>query len=733
MSTFIAASRAHLLSALTVGRTLMLSALAMVVGLGMAAPAWAVDVGAERHHGLTTQGDIWWGTYEFDSGRIAVCADSLKHGPRSTDVTYSDFQEVRTFVHNDLLTNPSGLAATPQALHQIAYLMSRYAQTTDNSRAASIDLANKHLLGHPNYDLFDSSSAGYAYAVEAGVLTQARALVTEAQRLAGPYTHTLVTTPAAGSTSVVGAPGTATYRAVNSAGEGLPGVTVTFTITAPGGGSTVVTGTTDTTGRATAPVPANTNGAWAVKADAANIPTLWPFLTLPDDPDRQRLWLAGETTTWSGDAAFTKANSTPRATTRSSAVIVKPGDPVHDIVQLSGGTPGEAFSGTSTLYGPLEQEPASPTAEAPAGTPIAGVGTYTGTYGSDGTAEVKTTQVMTAQGTSSSYYVWQEEIAGTATSQPFKGKYGVATEITLAYNPDLSTKIQSQTARVGDTVSDTVIHSGIKTSVGGKAITNTVTGVWAGPLAPVDSKCADLDWSTAATRPIKPFVVTTDGETTGVDEHVVDVPGCGTYGEKLTVTVQGEDKPVLVVDHPAGHVTQTVLVDLYRPIGNTKVTNTNPAAGEAVSDVWYGQGGKPGTTQQGVWARYDITGLTGDALKCTDGNLVEEGTFEITYGDDGTGTTKPFGTYTAAADGKVYTYVDALTADDFNAQASHDCGLPEETVTHPDVPAPPAPAVIASGVPGSTGWNLPLLAGAALGLLAGMGALVVSTRRTGQA
>lgn len=106
-------------------------------------------------------------------------------------------------------------------------------------------------------------------------------------------------------------------------------------------------------------------------------------------------------------------------------------------------------------------------------------------------------------------------------------------------------------------------------------------------------------------------------------------------------------------------------------------------------------------------------------------NLVEEGTFEITYGEDGTGTSEPFGTYTAAADGKVYTYVDALTEDEINGEASHDCGLPEETVTHP---APPAPAVIASGVPGATGWNLPLLAGAALALLVGMGALVASTR-----
>ena len=191
---------------------------------------------------------------------------------------------------------------------------------------------------------------------------------------------------------------------------------------------------------------------------------------------------------------------------------------------------------------------------------------------------------------------------------------------------------------------------------------------------------------------------------------------------------------MLVVDHPIGKVEQTVLVDLYRPTGNTKVTTTTPAAGEEVSDVWYGQGGKPGTTQKGVWARYDITGLTGDAIKCTDGNLVEEGEFEITYGEDGTVTSDKFGTYTAAADGKVYTFVDALLEDDFNAAATHDCGLPEETVTHPQVPAPPADSsggAIASGVAGSTGWNGGLL-GLASGLilLAGMGVLVARTRKT---
>lgn len=525
--------------------------------------------------------------------------------------------------------------------------------------------------------------------------------------------------PSTGTIEDVGVEDGAGWRA------GLP---ITVTLSGPAKFENGTNTWTGTTGTDPVDLPWTATGNGTISFDAT-VDGIWSTVTIHRavNRDEQRVLTGAQSQLKYSDPTGAKVINSfaPKATTKTSHVIAEPGQPLHDIVTVSDGIEGQEFSGTSTLYGPLAEEPAQESAAAPAGTPVVGTATFSGTFGPDGKAEVNTTELVVPE---AGYYVWQETLAETPTSPPYTGPFGQKPETTLAYNPKLNTEINKQTARVGDTISDSVIAEGIKTSVGGKAITNTVSGVLAGPVAPIDGKCVGVDYDGAPSREIEPFVVSESGRLDGVDEHVIDVAGCYTYGEKLTVTLEGQDKPVLVVDHPIGKVEQTVLVDLYRPTGNTKVTNTNPAAGEEVSDVWYGQGGKPGTTQKGVWARYDITGLTGDALKCTDGNLVEEGEFEITYGEDGKVTSEPFGTYTVKADGKVYTYVDALLEDDFNGAATHDCGLPEETVTHPAPPAPPTPAVIASGVPGITGWNLPLLAGVAVALLVGMGALVASTR-----
>lgn len=531
--------------------------------------------------------------------------------------------------------------------------------------------------------------------------------------------------PSTGTIEDVGVEDGAGWRA------GLP---ITVTLSGPAKFENGTNTWTGTTGTDPVDLPWTATGNGTISFDAT-VDGIWSTVTIHRavNRDEQRALTGAQSQLKYSDPTGAKViNSfSPKATTKTSNVIAEPGQPLHDIVSVSDGIEGQEFSGTSTLYGPLAEEPAQESAAAPAGTPVVGTATFSGTFGPDGKAEVNTTELVVPE---AGYYVWQETLAETPNSPPYTGPFGQKPETTLVYNPKLSTAINLQKATVGQTISDSVIVDGIRTSVGGKAITNTVSGVLAGPVAPVDGECEAVDWEGATTRDIEPFVVTKSGRIDGVDEHVIDVAGCYTYGETLTVTLEGQDKPVLVVDHPIGKVEQTVLVDLYRPTGNTKVTTTTPAAGEEVSDVWYGQGGKPGTTQKGVWARYDITGLTGDAIKCTDGNLVEEGEFEITYGEDGTVTSDKFGTYTAAADGKVYTFVDALLEDDFNAAATHDCGLPEETVTHPQVPAPPADSsggAIASGVAGSTGWNGGLL-GLASGLilLAGMGVLVARTRKT---
>ena len=202
-----------------------------------------------------------------------------------------------------------------------------------------------------------------------------------------------------------------------------------------------------------------------------------------------------------------------------------------------------------------------------------------------------------------------------------------------------------------------------------------------------------------------------------------------TYVDVLGATI---DNAATTED--CGLPTQTV-THPFGPKGNTQVSHATPAVGDTVTDTFLAEGGKPGTTQPGTWARYDITGMA--TAQCTDTNKVASGTFEVTYGTDGKATVPGLGGYTVTADGKVYTYVDVLGATIDNAATTEDCGLPTQTVTHPAPAAGGAAsgaaaagvAVIGGGLSGQPGSTSGLAVALNLGALAAAATAMVAFAR----
>ena len=294
--------------------------------------------------------------------------------------------------------------------------------------------------------------------------------------------------------------------------------------------------------------------------------------------------------------ALVKRTYHPAVATKTSQQLVSGESRLTDTIMVSGGKPGAEFAGKTTLFGPFEEDPSVGPADLQ-GAPVVGVSTFKGTFDADGDAEVvSTAQTVTKPG----FYVWSEQLnespdwPGTPPAPP------AASETSVLVSPKISTQVSAQTSAPGMELTDTVMLSGLVDEVGGKQVTNVVSGQLFGPMPSVAGSCEAVDWSDApVATEIEPFKVTADDATVeGIGVFTIPADAatgdCYTYAETLTVSAKGEQD--VVVHHEPGHVTQTSVVqrEVFHPEVTTKTSQQLVSGESRLTDTIMVSGGKPG-------------------------------------------------------------------------------------------------------------------------------------------
>lgn len=143
-------------------------------------------------------------------------------------------------------------------------------------------------------------------------------------------------------------------------------------------------------------------------------------------------------------------------------------------------------------------------------------------------------------------------------------KAGIAEETALIdlSIPTIATEAQSQVVANGVSLSDNVIISGLGTKravVTGELVQQT----------PQSGSCAGLDWSDAKViHQFDPIMITGDTRLTGIGKYLWQgkEKTCLSYRETLTVEETGQ-----IVEHPAGIISQTKMVESPTPPPGTKI------------------------------------------------------------------------------------------------------------------------------------------------------------------
>ncbi|MDQ6875504.1 MAG: hypothetical protein M3042_10650 [Actinomycetota bacterium] len=362
--------------------------------------------------------------------------------------------------------------------------------------------------------------------------------------------------------------------------------------------------------------------------------------------------------TYSGTAAPTVAS--PAISTQVSAQTALVGDTITDSVTVTG---SNGYNGQITwvLLGPVPAA-AGPTCEGVsyAGAPVAQTGSLTAA--GDNTY-VSTPFVVTAAGC----YTYSELLVGNATTLPAgPTPPGAVTETTLVTSqPTLSTQISTQTAKVGDTITDDV------TVTGSNGYTGQITYVLLGPVAPLmtgfagSPTCAGVDYTGAPTADSGSITANGDNTYTSAP-FTVTVSGCYTYSETLvgnsTTRPAGPTTP--------GTVTETVIVFAHTPAVSTQISTQQALIGDTITDsiVVTGSGGYNGPIDWNLFgpvpATLDAIGSpTCEGVDYTGAPVAASG--QITANGDNTYVTAPFTVPTVGC----YTYSEYLVGNTTTAPA----------------------------------------------------------------
>ena len=293
----------------------------------------------------------------------------------------------------------------------------------------------------------------------------------------------------------------------------------------------------------------------------------------------------------------------------------------------------------------------------------------------------------------------------------------------------MGTQVSAQSAKPGETITDTVTGTGVIPSVGGTPVTWTLDGViYATPPAK-DGTCTDVSWATATkvhsfTYELQPADLNPDGtlNVSGLGSYTI--PGfqpaqCLSYGETLTGTWAGTDTPVVVV-HPVGTTPQTTLVSSGVPTVATQISQQSSKPGDTITDKVAATGVLP--TQSGktitwtitgsIWSTPPVTPNTCAGANWATAVKVHDFTYDVKAADlnpDGTLTLSGLGSYIIPSFGpaQCLSYDETLTGtwegNTTPVTVDHPKGdTPQTTIVTPGVPTIATQISQQSSKPGDT-------------------------------
>lgn len=419
--------------------------------------------------------------------------------------------------------------------------------------AALAEWTKRHMDDHPGevdlaWDAFKEQHPGSVEAVEAKMAS----LDDYARKYTGSYT-------ADPALKLAGTVGSVSNLGVKSGPNWLSGYDLSVTLSGPAtfdDGSTAWYGKT---GGAPSSLPIKITGLGEVTVSekVIDLPgTTYRFYQASGFPAsrlQNMISMNPSALEASGTAAARVQAVKPQLSSSVGAKVYKEGEPGQDTVRVKGGVPNASIPVTATVFGPLKEVPTE-AAEAPEGTPVFDTVTKQVTLNGKGEASVEFTSSKPFQ--AGKVYVWQESTGSAGIMEPATSTFGRTSETSIVPNIEVGTQISDQVAAVGKELSDTVAVKGLIKLDGVKY---TLEGAGYGPMTPINGKCAGIDWKTAPVAvKIETRELTENGQITGLGKFTSQAPGCYTYGELVTVTVDG--KTVSQTEHPLGLETQTSLV-----------------------------------------------------------------------------------------------------------------------------------------------------------------------------
>ena len=579
----------------------------LLVLLSIGQPAFArPQDGIMRGAGVSYAGGGWYGAYHLGD-TTAYCIDLNSKGPSHgsgwTKLPASSKIYKQTGWGKDEGPYPtSGPALSQREEAELAYAMYHYGRgSTSQLRGVAMEhfIRVRTIAGSEQIKREKTRWETIALKAVPSAKAEFERIDAQARRYSGPFKVELDWTR---KPTKVGEEGTAKVRLVSGAGVGVPGAKIEFFTYKLD--VLQKAERTNAAGEITVKVRANAAGQPQLSAWATGLAPARPVIWLPTNRSAnvQRVVSSAGATSANKLIRANVVNPekpetfTPEVETKTSQQLVSGESRLTDTIMVSGGKPGAEFAGKTTLFGPFEEDPSVGPADLQ-GAPVVGVSTFKGTFDADGAAEVvSTAQTVTKPG----FYVWSEQLDGSKDWEPTKPATPKKTETSVNISPKISTQVSAQTSAPGMELTDTVMLSGLADEVGGKQITNVVSGQLFGPVSSVNGSCEAVDWSDApVAAEIEPFEVTADDATVeGIGAFTIPADAatgdCYTYGETLTVSAAGEQD--VVVRHEPGHVTQTSVVqrEVFHPEVTTKTSQQLVSGESRLTDTIMVSGGKPG-------------------------------------------------------------------------------------------------------------------------------------------
>ena len=523
---------------------------------------------------LPATGRGWYGAYHLGE-TTAFCVDLDSGPPRQasgwTERTGTDLRKQAGWGAGPGSHGGSDVTVSDTELAQVAWAL----HTVGQNPAPALAAATEHLvrlltiLG-PEQEAREASRWSAVLAAHPEAAAEFDALSARAAASAGPYRIHAEWLRRPTSQELKGS---LLVDLVSASGEPMPGVA----IGARGLGGVVVSDTESTTspdGRAVLgvemPDPGEAGITGTVEVTVNGLPAARPRLFVPDEPSVQRMVAAGppESLHWREELHLAPPNWHPQVHTRTRDPLALPGQDAVDLITVTGGRPGAAFSGTSSLYGPFKtlEEMASSSQET---APLVGTAAFAGVYGPDGGAHAESTSLTFVE---PGFYTWVEELEDAPlTLPPESPTWPQKSETALVIAPGITSVLAAKTGTartvLPDTeVTDSITVSGVPADRAVPASTEqvrvVVSGRLLGPVAPRgvgrDADCQGIDWSEAPVVSSYEDIVLSDDSMAGLLPSRLTAEGCYTATARLEVGLGSS--PITSVEHPAGLPEQTLLV-----------------------------------------------------------------------------------------------------------------------------------------------------------------------------